>query len=1126
MINTTEKIISIIDSANLNIETRVAISEVVDLIEMQEGKKTNLNLKSFSFARLFGVTNSIENIVYDTIFLDAVLSFSQSNSQNIGIQGPISIIKKYIFNYNLAATHMHEAKFGMRIMLLNLWDKGFILLPSIFTTGPHFPLELFHNVLLRWILTFDPNKQSTGGLKGFKSENRRIYYYGPRLLFSTNWERPEQVSLKDIALLSRAQTLYREKQSSNRIAGNQIPYLLLASNLLKDFPNKVQFNKTDLSNFSLWGLRKEVSNKSFEDFTLSLEDYNNNLNQKIPKIKAIRKRRKPKESIDRNDILNDTKVDIYEALLTRCIQIAKYSSDSMDWKKGIPSYPGREYIDLTTIAPTWIEVFKAYMYQRTHIQEYRTEKTTVSALNILAAYIFYYLPWWKELSPLSIIALPSSPRQFTRYNFVTRHTDDAREMVPATLFDLIEARRPNKNSASGAKRQLGLFFDFIATNYADNDLIAGHNFQNPINIEFDIPRTARPGKTNKEVFPRDIYGYLLHWFYAIEEFGCHLEKLALSIDIKNKHIDIRKSRRLECKQFNFSPKFRYRGKEYELTTIPNIFTWADRQVCDGTIGRVVFLPHCTTLRMLITSYETGLRCQSVQWLDRNSWCKLMTNYSNDSYTFPLYVNTDKTKVNAWSTIIVYRVKNMLQREQVFQELFAETATIPPIHYENNPNSPFELIAPLFRGVNTPSPIHDNGYNAGWKLLMIQFEFFFKEIFKESELKMYKLVPVVDVINSNPITRYKGKLESRAYTPINIMAINTPHSCRASFITNRKGLMELSDLAEQVGHANIIVTSHYDRPSGDDLHDRLKSTDMSLFGDWRQFDTRTGVHIRADQSDSTLVTSFKKDRAGTISKFKFMSPLYMWALDDTERSDDGLTMLKDGPMSHIRFRETHICPVGEECPSDIIERIGEPKRCGCCPLAMKCIDHLTAISAKRNQLVERIKFRQKQRLQMEKAEEPASTLDEIWEAMEMDINELLGWKQSEDILNSLRENFKNTDPLNFIHVESPDIVRNHISRISRPSNEAEFLLQRIADSNAYPIFSTAQVQANSARIKRKLLAGKNEDSFNEWIDDFQDVQSAAQMLGLMMRANNLNMSDVAAHITSALPMIKPQHLLEE
>ena len=57
---------------------------------------------------------------------------------------------------------------------------------------------------------------------------------------------------------------------------------------------------------------------------------------------------------------------------------------------------------------------------------------------------------------------------------------------------------------------------------------------------------------------------------------------------------------------------------------------------------------------------------------------------------------------------------------------------------------------------------------------------------------------------------------------------------------------------------------------------------------------------------------------------------------------------------IRWHDTHVCPVGNQCPAEVIANIGAMNRCGICPLAAKCIDHLPAIDAKQSELHERIK----------------------------------------------------------------------------------------------------------------------------------------------------------------------------
>jgi hypothetical protein len=251
----------------------------------------------------------------------------------------------------------------------------------------------------------------------------------------------------------------------------------------------------------------------------------------------------------------------------------------------------------------------------------------------------------------------------------------------------------------------------------------------------------------------------------------------------------------------------------------------------------------------------------------------------------------------------------------------------------------------------------------------------------------------------------------------------------------------------------------------------------------------------------------------------MGPIALWSTDDSKDEAEGQKLLMEGPMSRIRFRETHICPVGEECPSDIIEQIGAPRRCGACPLAMKCIDHLPAIAAKKNQLLERIKYQHKRREILECSGEPTAVLDEVWEDLELDINELLGWQLSEEILLSLckREQEEGARD-NVLHVDRPDIVRRHLQKIARSCNRTELVLQRIADSNAYPTLSTPHVQAAAGRLKRRLLAGRKADEIETWTDDFEDLRSTAKLLSIMMKSSGKSLNDVAAFVDA--PTVTP------
>ncbi len=325
-------------------------------------------------------------------------------------------------------------------------------------------------------------------------------------------------------------------------------------------------------------------------------------------------------------------------------------------------------------------------------------------------------------------------------------------------------------------------------------------------------------------------------------------------------------------------------------------------------------------------------------------------------------------------------------------------------------------------------------------------------------------------------------------------------------------MSLSDSAQLLGHTDEIVTAHYTKPSFEDIQERLKESDIVQNNDFLQFEQSSEVHVRADKTESALVRSFSKDRSATIKAFQFMPGIRLWSTEDSLGPDEGLELLREGPMSRIRFRETHVCPVGEECPGDIIERIGAPRRCGCCPLAMRCVDHAPAIAAKRNQLMERIRFLHTRYKTLEAQGEPVAVLDELWDELELDANEYLGWQLSEELLANLPSTPSNAEPPELL-VEQPEIVRRHLMRISRSTNAANLMLQRIADSNAYPSMTTPHVQIAASQVKRRLLAGVGHDAI-DWNDDMSSsVADASRMLAVMMKATGLSREQASRAITA-------------
>lgn len=348
--------------------------------------------------------------------------------------------------------------------------------------------------------------------------------------------------------------------------------------------------------------------------------------------------------------------------------------------------------------------------------------------------------------------------------------------------------------------------------------------------------------------PTQIYGYLLFYCYAVEEFGMRLEALAKSDALRHERRALRTAPRFETGAFGKVPQVTYRGHSYPLTAVPNVFSWAERKLKlpEPAGGSVVYMPHCTVLRLLITSLETGLRLQSVQWLDRESWRSLGTQTPEESYAFPLLVNTDKIKTTNWPTYIVHRVKNVLQRQEAFQGQFADADAFGPVEYEGLDLSPFDSIRPLFRSPDSAYPVSDNLYATYWKRLIVAFEEFYREATKERHVRMFKLQPLLHD-DGAPIIKGAGGAEERPYCPISILAVHTPNACRATFVAYRTAVFKLSDTAELLGHNDVAVTAHYYGPRKDGVQP-FKQTLLHLLPEEQQLPTSASADGVKDAHD--------------------------------------------------------------------------------------------------------------------------------------------------------------------------------------------------------------------------------------------------------------------------------------
>lgn len=1123
MINTTDSII-ILETNNLNRAVRLAIDAVLNHLTVRySSPPTRIKWASpHGFQYLFSETNIRQNANFDGDFLTTAFQFSGLDSQNGGSSEYFNQLDKYLHGLRPDACAIASVKQGVKLLLVELWKSKVVLLPTIFSPGSHFdPVPIASEIYL-FIQSFDQKIASSGVVD---EGARRLFYYMPRILFATTWGTAEDVSVEELALLHRAQRLFIAGKSDIRFITSPVPWSLFLSELQKSFPSRVNFSPDDLIGYSQWAASGMIEN-SFSGFSTQPRNIKTS---SLPKRRRLFDYSSPKNP-EKNEVLlalSDSKC--HADALKYFQQYFGGNRRGLDWLDDESShYSGREHVSLDGLVPFWRQAMKAFLKHRKQVKGYEDEKSVTSSLNHLADYLFLYLPWWKEIFPQSKLALPSAPKDFNRAAFVSRSSDLPLEEFPETLLTILKVRRSGKDSQYAALKHIQTFFRFVESAFSEDENIAGRNFRNPIYGEFDLPRVAKRTKTSKVVFPKGAYSYLVHYAYAVEAMGEFLLRKCMSNEFSEKELlALRKMRWLDTARLGFVPFIRFKGRVTHLTVVPNVFDWEVRSFknsCNIKLER--FVPHLTTLRLLLVAIETGLRLAGLLWLDKRTWDKensdehLATEFSffpSGPYLYRLFVNTDKTKEGPWITEIVFRVRSVLLRESAFQLSIDEPGINDSVPYKDREESRFGQIVPLFRGSSSAKPITAKHYSEIWVLLLTGFQSFFSKVQCHRSL-FVKVTSVSISQNSDEIKTIVTK-DGTQFCPVSILAINTPHACRATYATNRQGLIETSDIAIQLGHSSTAVTGYYQSPRAEDLHEKLEAADRAIFDDAQRFEPEGQAYVRADKLDSVMARSFIADREASLKQFRVMPPIALWNTAETESlNGESIEELRSGPMSLVRFHPTHICPVGDECPADVVKLAGDFKRCGICPLALKGIDHLPAIAAKKNCLLERIRYQLKQRDAFEGSGD-VEAAENIWDSVELDTNEWVGWQLSEEVLvkshAEVMAEQRSSDEGFFYHAEQPEVVRKHLQRVVKNSSEVEFLLSRIAESNAYPTLQTPQIQAVASGIRRRLLASQDSQIFLSELPGPVDVTLAATMLKTLIDVKKISLTDLSDHLARPL-----------
>ncbi len=1119
MINLSDEPI-FIGRGTIDTQVKFACKQLTDCMVEQDALRSRKgeNPKNRAFKSL--INKQIKE--FDKDFLQIAFKYS-NQTKTPKTEDEISrLFFEYFGSHSLSAMNIGFLRADISVLYMQLWLNGDLILPISYkvirnrkyTIPEYHELHKFIDSFFQPEVIHEPRQHS----------GDRIFYYASRVLRSTNWRRFQDFKIEDWAqfhVLSK-----KGENDGNFLSFNipKVPWTGLLNQLLLRYPNDIQFNLDDVKAYSEWSYMSPQTS----DFKAFRENWTPNavkVKDRAPRKRALRTINAPSADDKYKDSLKAISGKLSHDSILEYIRKLKPNQKFISPNNDGLSYVGREFVDIKSLSQTWTQLFQQFkQYRVTHLG-YESDKGLISSLNLLIDYICLYLPWWKELHPDSDVGIPSCPKQFKRAFYVHRSGEYSIDKMPLSLVDIIQIKRTSPNSVYSALIQILLFFSYLESHHSEDEGLVGVGFRNPIS-KFDLPKLKKRSKTSKLNFPQRTAGYLQYFAYSVEAFGEFLYEMSINpsnYQVKSKFNKVKLASAifLDAQDFGYIPIFFFRGKAIPIFMVPNVFNWKS-SVISTKVGLQSdkFIPYLTIIRAFILGIENGLRFASIRWLDKNTWDELnvgepiepdFSYYPKSKYSFKLSVNTDKVKEEKWQTPMVYRVRSMLHREEIFWSNIIipdnETGEVP---YQSREVSRFPNVLPLFKSSRSKMPISENIVQEYWVIFMAGFQSLFNRITSGEDIKFVYYAPIGGDKSKTAINKDSGCL----FTPLTLFAVTTPHGCRSTFCTDKGQFLEVDDVANMVGHQSSITTHYYQSLRSEDALRKFEDLDKSLMKiDSSFYDENKSNFLRSDGAEGHIAKKLLNDREGAIANLGFIQSTPLWSMADTDeqaQSTDGLAMLKESPMSNFSYELTHICPVGGVCPEEVIKKLNGKRKCGTCDLAMKCIDHLPAISAKKNELIEKIQYLSKRiEVLTKKGEHQAA--ESLWEEQRDDATQYIGWRFSEDQLllerKAMVEAMKDKDVNQKYIANEPELIKKHISVVARDETIAEFYLHRLAESNAYPALASQRVEAFSAKIIRVLQSSTN--LYSEINIDTEDpITLAARGLKVMMDAKNLTVEQVS------------------
>lgn len=1072
------------------------------------------NIKENFINSLNNVKNKIEKLENRDERFNSFLNLKIENIENFDIDNLMEYsmdknFKDYLVEYGFSEPYKLLDKpymmASIKLIFLDLWFNKKILLPVRFNYSSNLIDYLLNDYKNDLIKDIELNLLNKNG----KFDKNDLVYLKTinTVIFSSNYFKISDISFKEINDLHIK--IIEAKKGENDFV--PITIRLSIDKLLKDLNCFYGLEYYTLDNYRAWisGYFNRYKRMDYFEYINSLDDLKErrrlyNIEQTIERHRKKNKdNSKPDTARDRVisrklKKIGNEESEINSDMDTTENEFIDIIKGQNSWQNKIPDFSMYNIENIEKDSFLWLKLRSAYFENRKR-NGYESQKTNVSTLNFLFNYIFFYLNRWNIKNPENKIIIPKSPKDFHRTLFFNNTLISSKmDERPFTIIELLNYIYDSATQKNVIIRNLNLFFNFIQDFYFEDKEVWSKDLSNPIRKN-DYFKMTKNKKTNKVIIPKETYVSLKKYLYSLEFLGEYLFDKVLEnpnfIDF-----DLAKENFINTEKFGFIPVFFEKGKCYPILSVYNTFVYKKRLIKIKDETREILIPSNTIIRAFILMLNTGLRSAQVKWLDKTNW-NIDDKEKIQAY-YKISINTDKSH-DEWFTYVPNLVYQSLLKETDFQNSLQEDFVNTLVNYQNRDFTRFEDINCLFKSGSTNGyPIEITKY---WADILWSFQNTLNNVNEEQCQLIYFNQEEVNIRRS---------VEGLEYCELRAYAVHTPHSMRATFCTHMSEYLERNEIAALVGHSSSLVTSEvYIKPEDSTIKDKMERAnnifENSVNSDY--FNKDSVAHIKPNLNQSSLQKAFLKDRDQTIELFNITSISMNINKDSEEQSKKAISLLKNARMDHVVFETTHICPVGGICPQEVMGIIGDKRRCGLCPLALKCIDNLNPIYAKQRDLIREIKEGKEKLDKAIKSKESNITINNIEDKVNLDIRELVSWKFSADILSKHYENIKdNKDLEKKYYVEMPDMVKNHLEKVS-VSNEKEYLLTRIADANAYSIYNTNEIKYQSEMIKRGVIKNLGLFEYDDYyVSDDEKVETFCAMIHNMLQSNGVGLNKLVEY----------------